>query len=516
MRRMAVRSSTGVAVLFVAAAASAGTAYVCHPDPPGTRTLRVAGDVVRYDMREERVTLLHREGRKCRRIAWNIRRGHSIGDAQCSTGSRPDRTARSGGTSVSLRRGSGDAPDRLLVAGPGGSRSWPLPDRAHHVDVEGRMAVFSTTESREVYSVDLASGRAAIVGLTRRRDTPQLERPGLVFRDNLYKADENAGSTLMKFIPRGHLETAVATVGRPLGVDGRIADIAMDGTRVAIAVRRWHGECDAVLYWNIAWRYSVPITEEEEHTCTWSRRGARIDTVSIGGLRATWTMRVGDEERLLSASSIDCFERVVATALLREGERVLSHAGDGGLLAYAVGRPGGGLLGRLNERMRGETIAAGDARTVAVVADGRRVAVLNRNGQAQLLDWEGNLIRAIDVGGARAIALRDHRLLVLTDGATLDVFDVGSGRRVDSWPVPAGVEPKLDAHFGVAVVTSNSAVFALDLGTGRQAVIARAPTSVLAEIEAPGVAYAYSDSGRGVVRYVPYSRIERLLGMRAR
>jgi hypothetical protein len=231
----------------------------------------------------------------------------------------------------------------------------------------------------------------------------------------------------------------------------------------------------------------------------------------MAGLRAAWTMRVGQVEHLVSASSVDCFERVITTARLRRGERVVSHAGDGGLLAYAVARAGGGLLGRLNDRMRGETVATRGIVPVAVAADNNQLAVLDHGGEVQLLSSTGEVIRTLDVGPARAIALRAHRLIVLTDTATIDVFDSKSGVRIASWPVPSGVTPRLDVHFGVAVITHGSLLYAISIESGKRVLIARAASAIRAQIEAPGVAYAYNRAGKGVVKYVPFSKIERLL-----
>lgn len=87
--------------------------------------------------------------------------------------------------------------------------------------------------------MDIESGRVALVGLTRHRDTPRLDANGLLFRDNVYKRRESDSSTLMKFIPRHHVDAATQNVGKPLSVEGEIADLAMDGSRVALAVRRW-------------------------------------------------------------------------------------------------------------------------------------------------------------------------------------------------------------------------------------------------------------------------------------
>lgn len=509
MKRLTGLAACVACVLTTAAAADSG--YVAHPDVPGTEVLRVAGSVERYDMRGGRVTLLVRE-RACRRVTWMPGARDSSTPAACPRAAVPAVTARSGGVRVRLRSrsGSDERPDRLLVADRARRWSWPLPERAYHVDLDGRTAVFSTRTSREVYAVNIDSGRVALVGLTRRLDTPQLDAAGLLFRDNVFKRRERDGATLMKFVPRRYVDQATHLVGRPLQVDGEIADLAMDGSRVALALRRWEGDCDAVLYWNITWNYAIPITEDEERTCAWSRRGASIQSVSLAGLRAAWVMRVGAEERLVSASSVDCFERRVVTARTDAGERLVRGAGDGGLLTYLVRSKRGSVIGKLDGRMRGETIGSETRAPLMVAADGGRVVVLLRNGVVRLRDERGTEAGTIRVGDARAIALQGRKLVTLSRRDTLDVFDATTGRRLHSWPVPAAAAARVDIHFGIAVLTRGGDVYAVSLATGKTVRLATVAVPAVAAIEATGVAYA-STRGRGVVGFVWFMQLERAL-----
>jgi hypothetical protein len=507
MKRVAGLAVCVASLLTTAAAADSG--YVAHPDLPGTETLRVAGSVERYDMRNGRVTLIVRDGR-CQKVTWTPGAADARTSSACVGAAAPATAAQSGDVRVTLRSGSGDQPDRLLVSDGTRNRSWPLPERAFHVDVDGRTAVFSTRASREVYAINIDSGHVALVGLTRHLDTPRLDADGLLFRDNVFKRRENDGATLLKFIPRRHVDAATRRVGRPLRVDGEIADLAMDGSRVALAVRQWQGECDAVVYWNITWNYAIPITEDEERTCAWSHRGGSIQSVSLAGLRAAWVMRVGSQERLVSASSVDCFERRVVTAQTDAGDRLARGAGDGGLLAYLVTSKRGNVVGKLDGRMRGETIASEQRAPVMVATDGGRVALLLANGVVRIRNASGADVGTIPVGAARAIALQGQSLVTLTRQDTLDVYDATSGSRLHSWPVPAGVSARIDTHFGIAVLTQGGSVHAVSLATGKRVLVARVAAPAVAAIEATGVAYA-STRGRGVVGFVWFADLERAL-----
>jgi hypothetical protein len=512
MKRLLTRTVFAcVATLGLASAASAAGAYVCHPDPAGTRTMTVNGEVARYAMHGSRVTVLSNGASGCRRIVWNVLGRTSLEAADsCSSGAAA-KVAAQGQTRVALREGTADEPDRIDVRVPGRTRSWPLPERAFSLDVDGQTAVLSTLRSREIYAVDLRTGRSAIVGLSRRLDTPQIERTGVVFRDNLDKENRNDAKTLMKFVPRAYVAKALASVGTPLRFRGHLVDLAMDGSRVALAAQHWRNQCDAVLYWNITWRYSVPITEDDEHTCEWSRSGGSIQSISLAGLRAAWTMRVGTQQRLLAASSVDCFERIVATARAKTGERVIAASGDDRVLAYSVVRGGASVLGRVGVRMRAQTLVKGGGAPISLSADGGRIAVLRSGGELEIRDGDGALVRSLTAPGGRAVALRAGRVAVLTRNA-LDLFDVETGVRLHSWPVPRRTYPRLDMQYGIAVVTTGQRVVAISLSTGRRFVAATIPDLVGAQIEAPGIAYAYNSGRYASVEYVPFARLERALG----
>jgi len=83
--------------------------------------------------------------------------------------------------------------------------------------------------------------------------------------------------------------------------------------------------------------------------------------------------------------------------------------------------------------------------------------------------------------------------------------------RSTAWRVPHGVDPSIDVHYGIAVLTAGSRVYALRVDTGRLVTLARAPTRARAQIEEPGVVYQYNTSRGGVMRFVSLERVERAL-----
>src|SRR4029079_4500420 len=115
------------------------------------------------------------------------------------------------------------------------------------------------------YAVDLRNGRTALIGLDRHGDVPQIDAPGVVFQDNLYKRNERSGRTLMKFIPAAAVDPSLSNAGSPVDLPGPVETIGMDGYRVALAIRE-PGECAQIMYWNIAWNYMSKITDDDERT----------------------------------------------------------------------------------------------------------------------------------------------------------------------------------------------------------------------------------------------------------
>jgi hypothetical protein len=217
-------------------------------------------------------------------------------------------------------------------------------------------------------------------------------------------------------------------------------------------------------------------------------------------------MKVGEGERLLTASSVDCFERLIASA-----QRIAGLSGDEKLLAFALARREGGVVGGIDEQMRGATLAEGVAAPVGLAADIRRLAVLMPDGRIELRAADGSLLHEFGpILHARAVALRANRLVVLTHGS-LEVLDATTGRHLQTWPAPGEARGTLDVQYGVAVIPVGRQVLAISLETGRRFVAASAPAAVDAEIEAPGIAYAYNVKGRGILKFIPFARLERAL-----
>jgi hypothetical protein len=518
MRAFLARGGVMLTVLVALAATgafAAAAAIICHPDPAGTKTAKVDGAVARYRMHGNTVNITYRGRRGCRRATWTI--GGKMGHARPSPAFACERQTEAGllptgGTGrVSLVTGAADLPDRVrIVSTTGRARSWPLSEHVQRLDAFGHTAVFANLD-REVYAVDLRNGRTALIGLDRHGDVPQIDAPGVVFQDNLYKQNERSGRTLMKFIPAAAVDQFLSKAGSPVDLPGRVEAIGVDGFRVALAVHQ-PGECAQIMYWNIAWNYMSKITDDDERTCGLTERGGVIRSVAIAGIRAAWVVHSRHADRLLTSNSTACFDRIVAT-MPRSNGRLTAPSGDGAALAYAATNVAqeSNVVGTIGER-EVEPLVHGEGAPIAISADAGRFAVLNRDGTIDLRSDKGDLTGTIRTSGALAIALRANHVVVLTQSGRLKVFGAATLAKLHDWAAPAGAASHVDAQYGVAVLTAGGKVYAVSLATGRRSLIASVPGRVLAQIEPSGIAYAYNTGTRGHLRFVRFAEVEAAVG----
>jgi hypothetical protein len=370
------------------------------------------------------------------------------------------------------------------------------------------VAIFSTTGKSGLYGLRLVDGKIAFLGVERTHDNPQIERAGIVYRDNLYPRQARAGMTSVKFVPIAAVRKDLARVGRTLRTPGKIRSFAMDGQRVSMAIAGRGQRCDRVMHWNIPWRYTSFITQpaQREATCrNGHTRVARATSLALGGLGSAWVLRGANGSQLVRENSVACVERVLARGDIR------LVAGDRGLIAYVRRTGAQWEIGTAGWRAK-HPISSSPTALRALSVDGDRIAVLRADGAVEILSRWGSLLASVAVPGARSIALNGGELAVLSRSHTLEVFDASSGQLEHSWRLPSAVRGPVDVHYGVAVLTKGRTVLGLRLATGRTAILAHAPRAVRAQIEGPGVTYQYNADGHGFVGFVPLEKIERLLG----
>jgi hypothetical protein len=502
----------------------AGAASVCHPDPSGTRRLTIHGQVGAYSLVDGQVAISVRREAACARIVWQPSAGTALERPAACVAPRASMQVLDGSRRIVVVRApqrTADVPDRInIYSRASGSllHSWPLFNRPLSLDADGDIAVFTTARRDGFYGLRLTDGRIGLIGPNQRVDTPQIDATGVVYQDDLYKRDDGTGRVVMKFVPRAAVTRQLAHAGNPIRTTGLIRDFSMDGQRVAIAVADPRGVCDRVLFWNISWNYVSRLTSTTEATCAPGHAPGGITHVALGGITAEWVTTYGARSTVLAANIIACREWVI-TRLQNgpAGDSLGGISADGEVLAYAIGRHERELRGQASVStvrhagVYGRTVADSAGLPVSVSVDSRRIATLRQDGSVDVRTRTGGLIAVIHTNAPRALALRKDSLAVLTAGDRVEIFAVGSGRLVHSWPVPYGTRSAVDLQFGVAVVSAGTRVYAIDIARGRTALLAAAPATVKAQIEAPGVVYEFNRGGHGYLRVIPMAHVQNVL-----
>jgi hypothetical protein len=536
MRHVVVRGRwLLVTVGGLALGVSSAVAYVCHPDPPGTLSLRLRAPIVSYQLAGQQARVVFGTAGSCRQASWNlaahvaVRRrssgcrvalGPSVNSMRLPRGVTVPggysaaAAVRADGQLVILARAEdpGRGPDLLEVrnARNGARRHvWPLPVHMATLDVAGGIAVLSAGLRREVYAIRLSDGQAALIGLDRAVDRPRVSRAGVLYVDDLYKRNEGAAHQTLKFLPIAAVNAAFGRVGRAVTTPGPISALAMDGPRVALAVRDATGACDSVDFWNIPWAYSSRLTDPHSKTCPAGHEKGGITSLALAGVRAEWITTYGGTSRLLTATIVACRQRVLAVAAAGSLGHVVGHEG---LLAFSSEHATNVVAGAVARPLSPATRAlAIDAGRVATLAAGGTIELREPVSAAAQYPSRTPALTLAGRTSTREIALQGNELATLA-GTHLEVFDARTGTRTHIWNAPRGAKG-LDVQYGIATFTDGRRVAAVRLSTGRTVTLVRAPGRVAAQIEAPGLAYAYSRGGTGYVRFLPLAAIWARLGI---
>jgi hypothetical protein len=564
MRPTLRRGQLLVAIASTAAALAAGPAlaaidFVCHPDPSGTRSLSLAAEVKSYAVKGRTVTIALERGASCAHLVrWHalasrasVERipgcAHSVaaapGVGHATTDGRVAAIASDGTVTVTRNReilGSFSPPFRsanelvgltsqtLVVLTPSPAvdapavlhvyslqsarpiAQWPVPYEPSTLDVDHGTAVFADGRHGGLYAIRLRDGRIGFVGPTRIGDMPQIERAGVVYEDDMYKRVARSGRTLLKYVPAAAVAATIRAAGRPVSLPGRLQAFSMDGPRVATAYYNSANGCDRIAFWNVPWNYLAPVTRppdqdelDEYPTCAQAAgaQGPHVTGLAIAGIQAGWILS-GAARPLITSTSATCVEHIVKRDL-----HLVS--GDRALLAYATrqGQIGVIVPGR---KPRALALPGGAGDVSALSVDDGRIAVLHGQGVVDVRTANGDLVASFTTNRPRAIALRADKVIVLTESETLQVFDARTGVLGATWPVPHGLRGVVDAYYGIAVLSRNRQIFAVNLKSGKTALVATAPRAARVQIEAPGIAYGYNVSGHGELRFVSLSTVEQL------
>src|SRR5215813_6975548 len=160
--------------LAAVVAAPALAAYICHPDPAGTRRLALAGPAERYVLAGPRVSVAVHTRAGCKVVSWNTLTGlQRTTGASCLSLLGRDLSAPSGLRAV-VAPASPFRPDTLEVyRGVRRIAAWPLPARPRALHVAAGYALFTAGDGG-TYAVRLRDGRVAGLGAAVSGDDPQI------------------------------------------------------------------------------------------------------------------------------------------------------------------------------------------------------------------------------------------------------------------------------------------------------------------------------------------------------
>jgi hypothetical protein len=301
---------------------------------------------------------------------------------------------------------------------------------------------------------------------------------------------------------------AAGPAARVKNTNGWIESLAMDGSRVAYAVRGEGPACTKVFVWNVRTQGGALVSGKGTCGADSTSTGGGVTEIAVAGTRLAWIVNEGGNtesaDALYTASLPAPHERRVATAL-RTGnvDGTLTGSWLSGLVGSddrialnqfttdVSGTVATAALQRLGSRL--VTIAAGRRTLHSVSLDQRRIAVLRSDRTVALYDTDtGRLLLTVKPSSAREVALRKDYVVVLTRTKTLEIFNARTGAAVRTLPVAAGAS-ELDVYGGVAAYAVGRTVHVLRLVDGKDAILATAPRAIAdLEIEAPGIVYAYN------------------------
>jgi hypothetical protein len=302
--------------------------------------------------------------------------------------------------------------------------------------------------------------------------------------------------------------------------NGYIGAIAMDGSRIAYDVKRalQGPECNRLFVWDVNTGRTVLVSGRGTCSADDTSTGAGVSQIAVARSRIAWLVNWGgnseSSDELFTASLSRAREARIASALrtgnvdcVLEGTEIGGLVGDGDLIAVNMWRrvrSSGGQCAtrvtqaslRLIEGTSTRPIATGASAWLARSSDLARVAVHRADASVAIFSRSGSLLREVKPSSVSEVVLRKDYLVVLTRAQTLEIFNAVTGARLFTRRVPLETA-RLDVDSGLAVYAVGRRVHAMNLRTGRSAVVATAPRRVIGlALEAPGAVYAFDSPYR--------------------
>jgi hypothetical protein len=333
------------------------------------------------------------------------------------------------------------------------------------------------------------------------------------------------------------LPGSAATAPRQLrkNLPSRVESLAMQGSRVAYDVAAdyaAHRSCNKVYAWNVGTRATTRVSGSRTCDADSTSTGAGVRELAIAGKRVAWIVNQGgnseSDDYLYIARLPKPKEHRLASAIrIGEPGGVLAGPVIGGLVGgggyfgvnrWTVNEAGTIYSPRLQTIGRGlRTIATGRKTMDAQATDGKRIAVLTRDGVVAIYSTAGRLLFTVTPPSPTEVGLRGDYLAVLTTADTLEVYSSHSGRHLHTWRVSHGAR-SLDVSSGLAAYAAERAgggyarvIHLLRLSSGRDRVVVTTPPQIVGvQLEPAGLAYAVNWIGPRASAYLVFVPMSRL------
>jgi Tol biopolymer transport system component len=301
-----------------------------------------------------------------------------------------------------------------------------------------------------------------------------------------------------------------------------VALLVADGARAALVTKPPRTDCYHVALWSPGDQsvrrigpLPAPCFDEAPHIAEVALTPSRV-AFTVGGSYGSDTCEYTLEAGALSdARALPLVDVAGESCTVQE---YFHLHGDGELLVFNDGsrllRIGGGTdRCGLQSPLKTSTcrlLRGNDARSVDSVSEG--LIAVRKPGAVAVVDQQGTIVRSISFTPADVSAARlDGKRLVVWRFGALEVYDVATGSRVSTRPMPTGYR-LADADGGIAVLLRAGAVMLLRLDDGRSYTLAPGGEPALADLEGPGLYYSYATGdGGGRVAFLPRAQVLRRL-----
>jgi len=314
-------------------------------------------------------------------------------------------------------------------------------------------------------------------------------------------------------VPWGN-PTDSAADGRVLRTTHPVLRLAADGSRVAMAYSQGppFGPLGSIELWEPSGQLTRLRSYGDDGIALAGDRVAVMDH-SVGGKGPSdfWTLW----------TATVTVPRVVQVRY-QSSAAVTDLVGDAGLLVFTewgpctISAPCGsepkknGKLFRF-QGSKAVQIASSSGALTPLSVDAGRILVDHEDGRLELMRADGSSLRTFryEPGGLLGAKAQGRDLVLLMPGVIAH-YDTETGERLHEWPLSGG-DPRLeDLHGGVAVYVSGEYVHVVRLSDGRDVALPSLGQRPLAQLEAPGLFYAYRVEDAqypGRVTFIPFDQL---------